>query len=59
MTWHLKYIEKKYENIKVKQEKNSTCDSIYVRFNHFQEIVFCLIEFNDFVANNGLLMIHF
>ena len=54
-----KVYRKKDENIKMKQEKNSTCDCIYVRSNHFREIVFCVIEFNDFVANNGFLMIHF
>ena len=53
-----KVYRKKYENIKMKQEKNSTCDCIYVRSNHFREIVFCVIEFNNFVANNGFLMIH-
>ena len=54
-----KVYRKKDENIKMKQEKNSTCDCIYVRSNHFREIVFCVIEFNDFVANIGFLMIHF
>lgn len=54
-----KIYRKKYENIKMKQEKSSTCDCIYVRSNHFREIVFRVIEFNDFVSNNGFLMIDF
>ena len=54
-----KIYRKKYENIKMKQEKSSTCDCIYVRSNHFREVVFRVIEFNEFVSNNGFLMIDF